>query len=171
MAILRRGGRERGASLVEFAILLPVFMTLILGMFSGGLAYNRQMALRQATREGARYGATLARGGVATFPSGTWATNVRDAVVERAEEQITASQVCVAMVTGTGAGTLVVANPTGVLSGTWYSTSGAPCYDDGGTDGKRRVQVSVQSSADIEALVFSRTINLDAQSTARHEAG
>ena len=34
MAIVRRGGGERGASLVEFAILLPVFMMLVLGMFS-----------------------------------------------------------------------------------------------------------------------------------------
>lgn len=154
--------------MVEFAILLPIFMTLILGMFSGGLAYNRQMALRQATREGARYGATLSRG--TAFAAGeTWATTVRSVMKERSEGELTDANICVALVSGSGASTAVVTN--GALGASWYSTTGAPCYNDGGADGKRRVQVTATSSANIEALFFSRTLTLDAESTARHEAG
>jgi Flp pilus assembly protein TadG len=35
-----RSRTERGAALVEFAIILPVFMIIVLGMFSGAVAYN-----------------------------------------------------------------------------------------------------------------------------------
>src|SRR5688500_18036442 len=56
----RGGGRdERGASLVEFALILPVFMMLLLGMFTGGMAYNRRLTITSAAREGGRYAATL----------------------------------------------------------------------------------------------------------------
>ena len=40
---------------------------------------------------------------------------------------------------------------------------------DGGADGKKRVQVSVQAKATIEALVFSRGVTLTSKSTARFE--
>ena len=53
----RRG--DRGATLVEFALILPLLMMLILGMFSGGIAYNRKNSMTNAVREGARYGATI----------------------------------------------------------------------------------------------------------------
>ena len=39
---LRSEPGERGAALVEFALILPVFMMLVLGMFSGGIAYNHK---------------------------------------------------------------------------------------------------------------------------------
>ena len=54
-----RDKSESGAALVEFALLLPVFMALVLGMLSGGLIYNQKMDLTHATREGARYGAAI----------------------------------------------------------------------------------------------------------------
>ncbi len=36
----RRRRRERGASLVEFALILPVFLMLLFGMITAGLALN-----------------------------------------------------------------------------------------------------------------------------------
>lgn len=39
---------------VEFAILLPVFLMLLLGIVEFGLAFNTQITLTQAAREGAR---------------------------------------------------------------------------------------------------------------------
>ncbi len=32
---------ERGAALVEFALLLPLLMCLLLGTVTGGIAYNK----------------------------------------------------------------------------------------------------------------------------------
>ncbi|WP_299167109.1 TadE/TadG family type IV pilus assembly protein [uncultured Arthrobacter sp.] len=46
--------KERGAAAVEFAILLPVLLLLLLGIMEFGRAYNAQIALTNAAREGAR---------------------------------------------------------------------------------------------------------------------
>ncbi len=54
--------RERGQSLVEFALLLPVFLILLMSMLDFGFAYGQNLTLEYATREGARTGAALAAG-------------------------------------------------------------------------------------------------------------
>ncbi|MGH8945450.1 MAG: TadE/TadG family type IV pilus assembly protein [Acidimicrobiia bacterium] len=45
---------ERGASLIEFALLLPILILLIFGMVEFGRAYNAKVTLTHATREGVR---------------------------------------------------------------------------------------------------------------------
>jgi hypothetical protein len=62
-----RTGRKKqhGQSLVEFALILPVFALCLLGMLELGLAFNHYMTLEYATREGARTGAALGDGGSA----------------------------------------------------------------------------------------------------------
>ena len=57
MRRMRQGG-DRGAALVEFALVLPVMTMLILGMVSGGRLYDHKMNLTFAAREGARYWAS-----------------------------------------------------------------------------------------------------------------
>jgi Flp pilus assembly protein TadG len=52
MRILAR--RERGAALVEMALVLPVLVLLIVGLFEFGRAYNAKITLTHATREGVR---------------------------------------------------------------------------------------------------------------------
>lgn len=46
--------RDRGAAAVEFAIVLPVLLLLLLGIMEFGRAYNVQMTLTNAAREGVR---------------------------------------------------------------------------------------------------------------------
>ncbi|WP_427016404.1 TadE/TadG family type IV pilus assembly protein [Pseudarthrobacter sp. P1] len=46
---------ERGAAAVEFALLLPVLLLLVMGIMEFGRAYNVQISASQAAREGARY--------------------------------------------------------------------------------------------------------------------
>jgi hypothetical protein len=53
----------RGQGLVEFAMLVPVFMLLLLGMLEFGFAFDQNLTLEYATREGARVGSALANGG------------------------------------------------------------------------------------------------------------
>jgi TadE-like protein len=62
-AILARR-RERGQGIVEFALVLPIFMMLLLIILEFGLAFNHSLTVGLATREGARVGAALATGGV-----------------------------------------------------------------------------------------------------------
>ena len=52
----RRTGRprDRGAAAVEFALLLPVLLMIVFGIVDFGRAYNAQVTLTQAAREGAR---------------------------------------------------------------------------------------------------------------------
>jgi len=48
---------EKGASAVEFAIILPILIMLVFGIFQFGIAYNNYIALTHAAREGARLAA------------------------------------------------------------------------------------------------------------------
>lgn len=45
---------ERGAAAVEFALLAPVLIMLLLGIMEFGRAYNAQITLSNAAREGVR---------------------------------------------------------------------------------------------------------------------
>lgn len=45
---------DAGAVVVEFALILPFLLILVFGIISFGAAYNTQIALQGAAREGAR---------------------------------------------------------------------------------------------------------------------
>jgi len=69
---------ERGAAAVEFAILLPLLVMLVLGIIEFGRAYNAQITLTNAARDGVRVMAiggdptaarTAARNGAASVSS------------------------------------------------------------------------------------------------------
>ena len=51
------GLRERGQSLVEFALLAPILLILFMGMFDFGWILHKQIQMDNATRLGARRGA------------------------------------------------------------------------------------------------------------------
>jgi hypothetical protein len=61
----RRSRRRRGAgqALVEFVLVLPIILTLVLSVAEVGVAIGTNMSLVLATREGARVGAALVNGG------------------------------------------------------------------------------------------------------------
>ncbi|HEX2193339.1 MAG TPA: TadE family protein [Acidimicrobiales bacterium] len=148
---------------MEFAITMPLFLMVALGLFTGGLLLHQKLQLTQGTRDGARYGATVAQN--QTFVSGTWASNVRDLVVERSLGVVPGDQVCVALVSQSPA--VVV----GGASQASYSTKvpPAPCYDDGNHDPGLRVQVSTQRTSTLQALAFSMNVGLSARATAKYE--
>jgi Flp pilus assembly protein TadG len=54
---------DRGAVAVEFALILPILLTILLGILEFGLAYNAQITITNAAREGAR---ALSIGGATT---------------------------------------------------------------------------------------------------------
>ncbi len=62
----RRG--ERGQALIEFTLILPVFLVILMGALEFGSAYDHRTAIAYAVREGARVGASLGKGG--SNPSG-----------------------------------------------------------------------------------------------------
>ncbi len=54
--------REHGQSLVEFSMIVPVFLILLLGILEMGFAFDHLLTISYASREGARTGAALADG-------------------------------------------------------------------------------------------------------------
>jgi Flp pilus assembly protein TadG len=47
--------KELGAVAVEFALIIPIFLMLVLGIIEFGRAFNIQVSLSEAARETARY--------------------------------------------------------------------------------------------------------------------
>src|SRR4051812_9981136 len=75
---------DRGAAMVEFALVLPVLLITILGAFSGGTAYSQRLSLSGAAREASRFAATLP---VASATGGTlngWLGDVATAAEQAA---------------------------------------------------------------------------------------
>lgn len=157
-------------------MILPVFMILVLGMFTGGLAYSTKLSLDGAAREGARYGATLAVADATCSGSSAtarWLQCVANAAEQAATGDLDAGQqgrrVCVAYVypdgtlPGDRTANLVV-NDGGSSQGT------STCFADGQPNDVRRVQVQVTRVRKLEAMVWSTDLDLNARAITRFEA-
>lgn len=156
----RRLRGDAGTAAVEFALLLPVLATLVLGVLSTGVVLSQKQQMAYAVREGARHGAVLPAEQV--FNSGTWASNVRSWVVSKSTGTLVASQVCVALVRGV----------TPVPFSTKHTTKadGSACYNDSSVgDSSDRVQVLATRPAKIEAALFTQAITLKEKATSRFE--
>lgn len=179
----RRGEAERGASAVEFALIVPLFFMLVMGMITGGFALDRKSTLTHAAREAARSGATLPTDGSSGVPN-AWFDEIADVAVESSVGSlgvgIPGRYVCVAYVgfrsrhgstedwTGKrveSGGTISYATGSVLTPSTW-------CYEDGrGTDGaERRVQVVVKRDSDLSTVLWSQTLTLTSEAVQRFEA-
>lgn len=59
----RKRQSERGQGLVEFSMIVPVVLLMLLGMLEFGFAFDHSATVGNATREGARMGSALVNGG------------------------------------------------------------------------------------------------------------
>jgi Flp pilus assembly protein TadG len=141
---------------------------LAFGVITAAITYNHKIDLTHAAREGARYGATLPQLQCAGSPNPcgtkTWAQVVQSVVVERAFGDVTAAQVCVALVTG---------NPGAALASSFSVNSvngNGTCYSDGNDDPGKRVQVAITKTGDaIDGILFKLPVTLTSQATAKFE--
>lgn len=170
----RKIQKERGASAVEFAIVVPLFLMLTMGMITGGLSFNRKMSLTHAAREAARFGATVPTGKVAIPDS--WFDDIAQRAITSSDGQLVAGvegyYSCVAYVGP--------ASPPGATTdwtkrreqiGTGGPTySNAACFSDGRAATERRVQVVVRRQSRLDAFVFSVPVTLASESVVRFEA-
>ena len=74
----------RGQTLIEFALIAPVFFILLFGIIDFGLALNQRITLEHAVREGSRYGMVTAD-----------CAAIQQRTAERAGDIITATDVTV----------------------------------------------------------------------------
>jgi hypothetical protein len=78
---MRRRKRSRGQALVEFALLLPPVVLLVVSVAELGLAFGNTHTLGYGSREGARVGSALASGGVSDCTAGDDPSGVDPAVI------------------------------------------------------------------------------------------
>lgn len=169
----KRRSRDRGASLVELALALPLLVMLLVGMVSAGIAYNNQLALTHAAREGGRYAATLPVTNFADMEA--WLTEIATQTetdgTGALDPGVPGREICVAYVYPEGAvgsdqtARLIVDNSSSDFK------AGEDCFNDGRPDDERRVQVVTSRDTDFNVIFFSTTVNLDAQAVNRFEAG
>ena len=78
--------RERGQSLVELALILPVFLILTLAVVDFGMALRAYVTVTNAAREGARYA-------VVDCDSSSDITSIKSKVVDSSSGLLTAADV------------------------------------------------------------------------------
>jgi len=175
---LGRGRGDDGAALIEFALLLPLLVCILLGIFTGGQTYSQKLAMTNGVREGSRFGATLAvTSSSCTSGSGTlncWLSQVADVSQSASEGDMASSvpgfQLCVAYVYPNGTSssditTKLVRTSTGdtvVANGT--------CFTDGRPNNERRVQVLGTRTGSIEYFFGTATPTMTSQSVTKFEA-
>lgn len=149
---------------------MPVLAMILLGTITAGFALNQKQQITHATREGARYAASISP--TQTFTSGTWAENVRDMVVERSAGDLTASQVCVSLVSGNPGVVVAPVNQHSTAPGSapCIANQAYPQYN-GALDAGVRVQVTAARPVKIEYMLGEMTRTIAVNATARSETG
>lgn len=82
---IRQLHTEHGSELLEFAVLLPLLLVLIIGLFDFATAFNLRQKLANAAREGARLGVSQSMLDL-TQPSPPSVQDIHDTVVTYLEE-------------------------------------------------------------------------------------
>lgn len=85
---LKRGNNkgEKGQSLAEFVLVLPIFLILVFAIIDFGLGFHAWLTVTNSAREGARLGAVrAAAGGACDNDPSTQATNIDCRVRETAD--------------------------------------------------------------------------------------
>lgn len=125
------GGKSRcGQSMVEFALAVPVFILIVLGIFQAALIYKAQIALNQAAADGAQAIAAQSSDGAASGGD-TQADVVGLAFIRQAMASMNLSGLNGACLDGTVA-----------PCSSGNSPSGIDIYSDDGTGNPQGVQVN-----------------------------
>lgn len=110
----QRAAQERGSVAVEFALVLPLLVMLLLGVTTMGLAYFDRLALTNAVRESSRLGSAIDYSNATSGVTPTsWADSVQQRVRQAYNNRASAlatTQVCVVLLASNG--TTVLASPT-----------------------------------------------------------
>jgi hypothetical protein len=133
-------------------MVLPVFLCLLFGLVSGGVAYSEKVGVVEAVREGARFGASL-KLGIGPTAVTDWETMVRGRVVAASGGGLNAASVCVRLVLPNGGTDCGISDPSGASAESFVHL----------------VKVSAAKGADLEFFFFRTTATLQGKMVARYE--
>jgi len=144
--------RERGASLVEFALIVPLLTLFLFGIVQFGIAYDKQQSINSAAREAARLGALDV-------------TTVEE-MATRAEQAYGASAVPGADPAVTVFGGVASSPPTTTL----FASGDGPCASAAPDPEYDYVRVEVTTPYDITIPFFGvQSVTIDSQAEFRCE--
>jgi hypothetical protein len=163
---VRRRVSDQGASAVEFALLVPLFMALVFGAVTGGLVLKSKLSLVSAAREASRFGATTP---VEDYPTvDAWLRVVASVAIgaadgslgtDLADADVPNRSICVAL--HTTAGWDVFRQPSG---------GSGPCFNDQRPVSEERVQIVVSRDDEWTFGFFpSLTVGLSGSAVSRYE--
>ena len=149
----RDSEHERGAALIEMALLTPILLLLVIGIWTTARAWNVHNTLDHAVREAARYGAT-----VDPWSSGT-TTDTCGAGSSEADIRCAADeQLAVAAI-----------DPT-LVTTTCIELAANPCAV-GNATGNDKVAVSLTyPNYQLDFVFFSVSVDLSATAVSRYES-
>jgi Flp pilus assembly protein TadG len=106
MGRFRRHDFQRGAAAVEFALVVPLFLTLLFGIVDFARAFNIQLSLSDAAAEGAR---TLAVGGTVTAARSAAGSALPGTLISAAQVTYPTAVACPTGSAGTATASMTVA--------------------------------------------------------------
>ena len=168
---MRRGG-DRGAVVVEFAMIMPIIMVLMLGLTSSATAWNQSQAIGQGGRVAVRYAATLTLP-ASTTDMPTWLDGVIDRAISASEGKmttgVTGRAICVAYVDPAGAAADKTVSRRINAAGVRTSAT-TECFADGQGTTMQRVQVVMERDTFIELGFVRRSLHLTRRVVYQYEA-
>lgn len=114
----KKTDKSRGQGLVEFAVILPVMLTMIMGIVEFGRLAATYAAVASASREAARYGSAVGNSGFGTVDRFKDCIGIRDAALRIASAFTEIQYSDISIEYDTGPGTAVYATcepPLGVV--------------------------------------------------------
>ena len=165
-----RGTQRRndsGAAAVEFALVLPILCMLLFGIISFGFAMSDKIALVNAVREGARFGAS-------TVNDANWGASVlarTEGTYANAESPLQDSQVCALLWKQVSGVQSIVASSTAGCETGGTSAGSVPSAPADVPDDSCFLMVWAAKPKDLNWLVTATTVTLSAQSVAVYDRG
>jgi Flp pilus assembly protein TadG len=140
----KKRDRERGAALAEAAIVMPLLLALVFGIWTIARAWNVRSTMEHAVREGVRFGST-------ELPwDDTTSIGEVEAVVHA---ELRAASI-----------------PVGLVLTQCIDVNSAPCGFTATSQGYDQVAVRIQyPNYPLNFLFFSTTVNLTVESVGRYE--
>jgi Flp pilus assembly protein TadG len=166
----RPGTGDRGAVLVEFALVFPLLAMLLFGLLSAGLAWNQNLALAQGARVGGRYAATLPTKNYDSMDDylDAVASRVVSASEGSLDTTVSGRMLCVAYVHPSGTTTLDQTRKR-TETGSTVSRANGSCFTDNQTSTDTRIQVVVERQATFQTGLWSQAVTLHQQLVYRYE--